>query len=357
MKTKFIISIYKVNGTLRIARLKIRQIRMYTSKFSKTPLGVFPTPVSELTRLSDKLGGPRIFIKRDDLTGLALGGNKTRKLETILGDALAQGCDTIITAGAAQSNHCRQTAAAAAKLSLECHLILGGEEPEKISGNLLLDKIFGCHIHWGGANRKGEDIPQLVEELITAGKTPYTVPYGGSNELGAIAFIDAVEELHNQTDELFTHIVFASSSGGTHAGLILGKHIFKKNFELIGISIDKDEIDNQELDQHIINLTNKTANVIGLKATFSDQDLNLNTHYIGDGYGVVGALENEAIKLTAALEGILLDPVYTGRAMGGLINMIRTKQLGKDDKVLFWHTGGAPALFAYADKLDLEHAL
>jgi L-cysteate sulfo-lyase len=332
-------------------------MRMYTSKFPKTSLGVFPTPVSELTRLSDKLGGPRIFIKRDDLTGLALGGNKTRKLETIIGDALAQGCDTIITAGAAQSNHCRQTAAAAAKLNLECHLILGGEQPDKISGNLLLDKIFGCHIHWGGASRKGENIPELVEKLIEAGKNPYIVPYGGSNELGAIAFIDAVEELVNQTDQSFTHILFASSSGGTHAGLMLGKHIFKQDYELIGISIDKDEIDNQALDQHIINLANKTAKVIGLKASFTDQDLSLNTHYIGDGYGVVGELENEAIKLTAQLEGILLDPVYTGRAMGGLIDIIRTGQFGKDAKVLFWHTGGAPALFAYADALDFAPIL
>lgn len=327
---------------------------MYTSKFPKTSLGVFPTPLTELTRLSDKLGGPKIFIKRDDLTGLALGGNKTRKLETILGDALAQGCDTIITAGAAQSNHCRQTAAAAAKLNLECHLILGGEQPDKISGNLLLDKIFACHIHWGGANRKGEDIPELVKQLIAAGKKPYIVPYGGSNELGAISFIDAVEELVNQTEQPFTHIVFASSSGGTHAGLMIGKHIFKQDFELIGISIDKDEIDHQELDQHIINLANKTAKVIGLGASFSDQDLTLNTDYIGGGYGVAGELENEAIKLTAQLEGILLDPVYTGRAMGGLIDMIRTGQFEKDAKVLFWHTGGAPALFAYSDTLDFS---
>lgn len=330
---------------------------MYSSRFPKTHLGFFPTPVTELTRLSVKLGGPRLFIKRDDLTGLALGGNKTRKLETILGDALAKGCDTIITAGAAQSNHCRQTAAAAAKLNLECHLILGGKQPDKISGNLLLDKIFGCHIHWGGANRKGEDIPELVQQLIADGKIPYIVPYGGSNELGAISFIDAVSELINQTNQSFTHIVFASSSGGTHAGLMLGKRIFKQDFELIGISIDKDEIDNQELDQHIINIANKTAKVIGLEESFSVQDLNLNTAYIGEGYGVVGELENEAIKLTAQLEGILLDPVYTGRAMGGLIDMIRTSQIDKDATVLFWHTGGAPALFAYSDALDFSPTL
>lgn len=327
---------------------------MYTSNFPKTSLGIFPTPVTELPRLSKILGGPRIFIKRDDLTGLALGGNKTRKLETILGEALAQGCNTIITAGAAQSNHCRQTAAAAAKLNMECHLILGGEQPKRISGNLLLDKIFGCHIHWGGSNRKGEDIPQLYEQLKASGKKPFIVPYGGSNELGAVAFIDAVEELTNQTDEVFSHVVFASSSGGTHAGLMLGKHVFRQAFELVGISIDKDEIDNQMLDQTIINLANRTANLVDLDIQFTVQDLILNMNYIGEGYGVVGELENEAIRLTAQLEGILLDPVYTGRAMGGLIDMIRTGAIDKDAKVLFWHTGGAPALFAYSDSLDFS---
>lgn len=327
---------------------------MYTSNFPKISLGIFPTPVTELPNLSKKLGGPSIFIKRDDLTGLALGGNKTRKLETILGDAIAQGCDTIITAGAAQSNHCRQTAAAAAKLDMDCHLVLGGKQPKHINGNLLLDKIFGCHIHWGGSNRKGEDIPEIFNQLKAAGRKPYIVPYGGSNELGAIAFFGAVEELTKQIEETFTHIVFASSSGGTHAGLMLGKHIFKQEFELVGISIDKDEIDGQMLDQYIINLANRTANVIGLDSTFSDQDLILNTDYIGEGYGVVGELENEAIKLTAQLEGILLDPVYTGRAMGGLIDMVRIGAFNKDDKVLFWHTGGAPALFAYSDSLNFE---
>lgn len=330
---------------------------MATTQFPKTALGIFPTPVTELARLSEALKGPRIFIKRDDMTGLALGGNKTRKLETILGEALAQGCDTVITAGAAQSNHCRQTAAAAAKLNMSCHLILGGEPPQHINGNLLLDQIFGCHIHWGGSHRKGEDIPEIFRQLKAVGKNPYIVPYGGSNELGAIGFIDAVEELSNQTDEEFSHIVFASSSGGTHAGLMLGKHIFKQDYELVGISIDKDEIDGKTLDQQIVDLANRTAVKIGLNVVFSDRDLILNTDYIGEGYGVVGELEQEAIRLTAQLEGILLDPVYTGRAMAGLIDMVRSGGFSNDAKLLFWHTGGAPALFAYSDSLDLAPGL
>ena len=323
---------------------------------ARESLGFFPTPLVELSRLSKKLDGPIIFMKRDDNTGLALGGNKTRKLEFIIGDALAKGADTIITAGAAQSNHCRQTAAAAASLELECHLVLGGKEPEQASGNLLLDKIFGCHIHWAGANRKGEDIPSIVEQLISQGKKPYVVPYGGSNELGALAFVEAFKELESQRDSMdlsFTHIFFASSSGGTQAGLMLGNKIFNSPYQIVGINIDKGETDKVPFDQYTVALANRTAELIGANYEFSESDLILNADYVGEGYGVVGALENEAIALTAQTEGILLDPVYTGRAMGGLIDMIRTGQIKKTDRVLFWHTGGAPALFAYSNDLNL----
>lgn len=328
--------------------------------YMQTPresLGFFPTPLVELNKLSQALGGPKIFMKRDDNTGLALGGNKTRKLEFILGDALAQGADTIITAGALQSNHCRQTAAAAASLGLECHLVLGGKEPKHFDGNLLLDKVFGCTIHWAGKNRKGEDIPKIVEQLKGKGKKPYVVPYGGSNEHGALAFVEAFKELEQQRqsiDASFTHIVFASSSGGTQAGLMLGKKIFQSSCQLVGMNIDKGETDKVPFDQYIVSLANSTAEFIGEKHRFLAEDLILNSDYVGEGYGVVGALENEAISMTAQTEGILLDPVYTGRAMGGLIDMIRTGKLKKTDSVLFWHTGGAPALFAYSDSLDLD---
>ena len=320
---------------------------MNLQNFPKISLGFFPTPLVELSRLSKALEGPTIFMKRDDQTGLALGGNKTRKLEYILGDAIAQGCDSIITAGASQSNHCRQTAAAAAKLGLECHLVLGGEQPDKPSGNLLLDNLFGCHIHWAGEHRKGEDIPEIYEQLKATNKKPYIVPYGGSNELGALAFIEASRELDEQSKDLsFTHMVFASSSGGTQAGLMLGKKVFSKPYNLVGINIDKDETASVSFDQQILSLVNRTAGLIGLNHEFSEQELILNSNYVGEGYGVVGDLENEAISLTARTEGILLDPVYTGRAMGGLIHMIRSGEINKNDRVLFWHTGGTPALFA-----------
>jgi L-cysteate sulfo-lyase len=323
-------------------------------------LGFFPTPLVELTKLSKKLDGPKIFMKRDDNTGLALGGNKTRKLEFILADALAQGADTVITAGAAQSNHCRQTAAAAASLGLECHLVLGGNEPDHVEGNLLLDKIFGCRIHWAGKNRKGEDIPHIVEQLRNEGKKPYVVPYGGSNELGALAFVEALRELESQRQSIktsFTHIIFASSSGGTHAGLMLGKKMLQLSSQIVGINIDKGETDKVPFNQYIVSLANSTAKLIGENHKFSSADLTLNSDYVGEGYGVIGSLENEAIFLTAQTEGILLDPVYTGRAMGGLIDMIRTGKIKKTDSVLFWHTGGAPALFAYSNSLDTTQKL
>lgn len=329
---------------------------MEYTHIARESLGFFPTPLIELKRLSKALDGPKIFMKRDDNTGLALGGNKTRKLEFIIGDAFAKGADTIITAGAAQSNHCRQTAAAAASLGLECHLVLGGEEPEQVSGNLLLDKIFGCHIHWAGTNRKGEDIPQIVEQLTKAGKNVYVVPYGGSSERGALAFVEAFKELESQREsinETFTHIVFASSSGGTQAGLMLGNKIFNSPYQIVGINIDKGETDKVPFDQYTVALANSTAKLINADYEFSESDLILNSDYVGEGYGVVGTLENEAIEMTAQTEGILLDPVYTGRAMGGLIDMIRTGQIKKTDRVLFWHTGGAPALFAYSSDLDV----
>lgn len=320
-------------------------------------LGFFPTPLIELRRLSERLSGPRIFMKRDDLTGLAMGGNKTRKLEFLVGEALALGCDTLVTGGAEQSNHCRQTAAAAAMSGFSCHLVLGGQAPKVPNGNLLLDQLFGAQIHWTGEFRKGEKIPEIAEEIRQSGKKPYIVPYGGSNPIGAAAFVEAVRELITQFKELnesVTHILFPSSSGGTHAGLTLGKHIFDQQFHFIGIGIDKGEADDVPLNEQVINLTNSTAERLGIDHTFSAADITIRNEYLGEGYGIIGDLERRAIRLTAETEGILVDPVYTGRAMGALIDMVEKKEFSPYDKILFWHTGGTPALFSYAEDIVLK---
>ncbi len=324
------------------------------SSFPKYKLGFFPTPLVELKNLSKLLNGPQIFIKRDDQTGLAMGGNKTRKLEYLVGDALGKKCDVIITGGAQQSNHCRQTAAAAAKAGLECHLVLGGEKPDVFTGNLLLDTLFGATLHFCGDLRKGEKIPEMVEQLTAQGKKTYIIPYGGSNITGALGFVAAVEELQLQMKEQqlqFNEVVFASSSGGIQAGLMVGKALFKSEYNILGIGIDKDEIEGVSLENYILNLANQTATAIDLSKEFSIQDIHLNNEYLGDGYGIVTTAEMEAIDLLARYEGILLDPVYTAKAMAGLIGLIRNRRYSKTDKVLFWHTGGGPALFYYNKEL------
>lgn len=326
-----------------------------TSTFPKVSLGFFPTPVLRLNNLEKVLGGPRILMKRDDQTGLGFGGNKTRKLEFLFGEALEQECTSVITAGAEQSNHCRQTAAAAASCGISCHLALGGDPPTLLRGNLLLDYLFGATIHWSGKLRKGENIKEIWDELHQKGERPYIIPYGGSNEAGALGFIHALIELENQlrhVSERVDHIIFASSSGGTHSGLLVGRDLLQCHYSLIGINIDKDEVYGQKLEDYILTLADATSQLLKHDHHFSKNDIILNDDYLGDGYGVIGKAEKEAISLVAHHEGILLDPVYTGRAMAGLIDLIRKKTFSPDETVLFWHTGGSPAIFAYEDSLQ-----
>lgn len=322
-------------------------------QFNKISLGFLPTPVMALPRFSKALDGPAIWIKRDDNTGLAMGGNKVRKLEFLLADAIANQADTIVTAGAAQSNHCRQTAAAAARLGLRCHLLLGGEAPPSKQGNLLLDDLLGAQIHWAGDNRKGEDVDTLMAELHSAGHNPYWVPYGGSNALGTLAFAAALVELNQQLGQksAISDIVFASSSGATHAGLVLGNELLGCPYRITGINIDKSEHGDGSFRQYIMQLVNQAAELIEFDFECQASQLELDSAYVGDGYGVVAELEREAIRLMAQTEGILVDPVYTGRALGGLIDKVRNQQYADEAAVLFWHTGGAPALFAYQESL------
>lgn len=322
-------------------------------RLARVPLAYLPTPLVRLTRLETLFGGPRIFMKRDDQTGLGFGGNKTRKLEYLLGDATRLKADCLITAGAAQSNHCRQTAAAAAASGLGCHLALGGTPPPQPEGNLLLDLLFGAHIHWSQEKRKGENIPEIVKVLRSAGKHPYIIPYGGSNHIGAMGYVAAMFELEDQSrgEIEIDHIFFASSSGGTHAGMMVGKEMLGKNYQLHGVNIDKDEIYSMELEEYIVKLANEVATSLEFSRFFTPDDVLLHEQYLGEGYGVVGALEREAIAHLARREGILLDPVYTGRAMGGMLDLVKKGHFNRDETLLFWHTGGGPALFAYGNEL------
>ncbi|NRB10695.1 MAG: D-cysteine desulfhydrase family protein [Rickettsiaceae bacterium] len=321
---------------------------MDITNFNKYDLGFLPTPVNHLKNFSKILGGPEILIKRDDLTGLAFGGNKTRKLEFIIADALKHGADTLVTGGARQSNHCRQTAAAAAKASLECHLALAGDKPKFYNSNLLLNHLFDAKIHWCGENRKGEDIPRIIAELKQNNKAPYLIPYGGSNEYGTLSFVAAIKELKEQMGKEINNIkaiIFASSSGGTQAGFILGRHICGLEFEIIGINIDK-EGEELPLDDKILQLLIKAGQKLNLNnINFSKEDICINNDYLGKGYGIISDSEKAAISMLAKSEGILLDPVYTARAMAALIDLVKKNSFSAKDKILFWHTGGTPVLF------------
>jgi D-cysteine desulfhydrase family pyridoxal phosphate-dependent enzyme len=320
----------------------------------RIPLGYLPTPLVELKRLSKFLNGPRILIKRDDMTGLGLGGNKIRKLEFLFGEAMADHCDTVITGGATQSNHCRQTAAAAATLGIECHLALGGTAPEEPNGNLLLDYLFGAIIHWCGEQRKGETLMEIAEKLKSEGHHPYIIPYGGSNSAGAMGFVAAMNEIKVQLQEKniqIHHIVFPSSSGGTHAGMTIGAELYHLKTELIGIAIDKRESTEIPYKTELTTLANQLATRLNIDPKVDESKFIIRNQYLGEGYGVVGNLEKEAIRLLAKYEGMLLDPVYSGRAMGGLIDMIRNNEFKRDENVLFWHTGGIPAIFDYAKEI------
>lgn len=333
-----------------------------TAHLPRRPLAFLPTPLHPLPRLSERLRQElahlapdfQIFVKRDDQTGLATGGNKTRKLEFLVADALAQGCDTLITTGAIQSNHCRQTAAAAVKAGLRCELVLGGQPPPQPTGNYLLDLLFGARTHFTARENRLNRLHELAAELRAAGRRPYFITYGGSDPVGACGYAAALEELQEQTTALGLApdlIVIPSSSGGTQAGLMAGAWALGWDAPILGISIDETEA---RLQTTVAALASQTADRLGKPHTFAPADVCVCADYLGGGYGVMGDLERDAIRLLARTEGLLLDPVYTGRAFGGLLDQLR-RQSDRLDRpirsIVFWHTGGSPALFAYAPEL------
>lgn len=317
-----------------------------------------PTPVEPLPRLSASLGGPKIWVKRDDQTGLALGGNKTRKLEFLMAEAQANGAKTVITAGAMQSNHCRQTAAIAARFGLGCILVLypvddsgaAADDLPPLSGNLLLDHLLGAEIVLTPRPERDATLERVFQAAWDAGRRPYLIPYGGSNPTGAAAYAFAMQEFLAQNIAV-DWIVFPSSSGGTQAGLVLGARAFGFQGRVLGISVDETV---ETLQARVASLATQTADLLGEPFTFHDDDILVNADYVGGGYGVAGPGEREAVDQFARQEGLLLDPVYTGRAAYGLIDLVRKGFFTSEERVLFWHTGGAPALFAdrYRDWLS-----
>ena len=301
-----------------------------------------PTPVEEMPRLSVHLGGPRLLVKRDDQTGLAFGGNKTRKLDYLVAEALDHGAQTLITAGAIQSNHCRQTAAAARRLGLDCILVLSGQAPEVPEANTYLDLLLGAELVWTSLEARGTVLNQTYLKAEQEGRQPFLIPYGGSSPTGAAAYAYAVRELMAQ-EVAADWIVFATSSGGTQAGLIAGKALFGFPGQILGISIEEEA---GKFKGVVANLAKNVTKLLGNEINISIEDVLVRDDYLGGGYAVMGAPEREVIRLFARHEGMLVDPVYTGRAAAGLIDLIRSGFFPSDSTVLFWHTGGLPALFA-----------
>lgn len=315
------------------------------------------TPLEKAPRLTEALGGPDIYIKRDDLLGLAAGGNKTRKLEFLVADALAQGADTLITCGAVQSNHCRLTLAAAVKEGLECRLVLeervpGTYNPEA-SGNNFLFNLMGVEkvtvVPGGSDMMKAMD--KAADEVKADGRKAYVIPGGGSNPIGATGYVACAQEIMTQTFEQginIDYLVCASGSAGTHAGLVTGFYGCNMNVPVLGINVSRTKQDQEEL---VYGLVKRTAQHVGLNSEIPRDTVTCFDEYVGPGYSLPTPGMAEAVRMVAKTEGILLDPVYTGKTMAGLIDLLRKGHFTKDDIVLFVHTGGYPALYVYQDYL------
>jgi D-cysteine desulfhydrase len=313
------------------------------------------TPLEKLTRLSETLGGPDIYMKRDDLLGLSAGGNKTRKLEFLVADALQQGADTLVTCGAVQSNHCRLTLAAAVKEGLRCRLVLeervAGSYDELASGNNFLFQLLGVEkikVVPGGSNMIKE-MQQVADDLAAEGRKGYVIPGGGSNPIGATGYVSCAEEILHQTfmrGLSIDRFVCASGSGGTHAGIVVGFQGNNAGIPVVGVNVSRPKDVQEEL---IYGLAQKTAKHVGVGTKIPRDAVLCFGDYVGPGYSLPTAGMIEAVQMLARIEGILMDPVYTGKAMAGFIDLIRKGFFKKGERVLFLHTGGSPALHHYKD--------
>ena len=333
---------------------------MHLSRFPRLHFAHLPTPLEPLERVSAILGGPTIWIKRDDCTGLSSGGNKTRKLEFLMADAVTQRADVIITQGATQSNHVRQTTAIAAKLGLDCHVLLEERigftsNDYQVNGNVLLDQLHGATIakRTAGADMDHE-MQLLAEALLGKGKKPYVIPGGGSNEIGALGYVNAAQELTRQADDRslrIDHVIHATGSAGTQAGLVVGMEASNAGIPVYGIGVSAPS---QQQEDKVYDLAQRTLEYMGLDADIvARHRVVANSDYVGEGYGLPTESMQAAVKLLASTEGILLDPVYSGKGFAGLIDLIEKGYFRAGENVVFIHTGGSVALFAYASVFDL----
>ena len=338
---------------------KVGMLERTLDIFPRIRLGHLLTPLEPMDRLSEHLGGPRLWVKRDDCTGLSGGGNKTRKLEFLMADAVSREATCIITQGATQSNHARQTAAASARLGLACHILLedrtgSNDANYNLNGNVLLDQLHGATIakRPGGADMAVE-MEALADELRASGERPYVIPGGGSNPIGALGYVNCAAELTRQAHEQDLKIdalVHATGSSGTQAGLVAGLASLDSAIHLLGIGVRAPK-EKQESMVHA--LATSTADFLGNGVTILRESVRANCDYVGGGYGVPTDGMKAAIKTLAELEGLLFDPVYSGKGLDGLMDQVRKGYFDGMDNVVFLHTGGSAALFGYPDIFDL----
>ena len=333
---------------------------MDLSLFPRIQLGHFPTPLEPMANLTALLGGPRLWVKRDDCTGLSTGGNKTRKLEYLMAEAIAARADVVITQGATQSNHARQTAAAAAKLGMKCHILLEDrtgrtDQDYTDNGNVLLDRLHGATVdrRSGGSNMQ-QEMEQLAEQLKADGARPYVIPGGGSTPVGALGYVSAAMELASQAAARglrMDYLVHATGSAGTQAGLVAGLHAINSDTKLLGIGVRAPQ---EKQEAMVYDLACRTAEHMRMGGGIPRELVAANCDYVGAGYGLPTAGMLEAVEILARTEGLLLDPVYSGKGMAGLIDLIRKGYFKANDNVVFLHTGGSVALFGYGDAFGLK---
>ncbi len=335
---------------------------MNLARFPRIPLTPAPTPFHRLSNLSRQLGGPDIWIKRDDLTGLAFGGNKTRKLEFLIGEAIAQGATHVVTQGATQSNHVRQTVAAANLYGLKTTVLLeervSGAHPDYYSnGNVLLDQILGTTIETRPAGLDmNNELIAVGDRLRQAGETPYLIPGGGSNPIGSLGYVVSAQEIISQANDqqlVIDHVVHATGSTGTQAGLVVGLQGANSGIPVLGISVRQPK---EKQEDNVRKLARQTWELLGIRGTFPEETVMANGDYVGGGYGIPTEGMIEAVHLLARSEGIFLDPVYSGKGFAGLVDLIRKGHFKKGQTIVFLHTGGAVGLFAYRSVLAPEPA-